>query len=136
MSAPIDISNYTFVEPTVKEYVVLDDGVYSFNIEEIGGVIISKNGNPYIPLELTFIHNDKKTTVYDSLVFTDNTKYKIDSFLKSTLGSKLQFGYNINWKDQHFIDLLKEQTGKARLISEEKQGKFSNYKVNRVAQYL
>jgi hypothetical protein len=106
--------NYVFDEPVEGGRAVLPKGEYPFTILEINAIEISKAGNQVLPLKLEFTGTAGETaTVYEKLVFTQAAKWKIDSFLKCTLGGAMTPGKSVNFDDPRFVAWL-EKNGKGR----------------------
>lgn len=110
----IDLTrDFTSEEPQEHEFSVFPKGEYDFTTIEINEFQVSKNGNDMLPLKLEFVDdNGNKSNVFENLVFTEKTLFKINQYL-AALG--VPKGTRINWRDAEFYKYLKSKKGRAVL---------------------
>ena len=106
---------------------ILPEGVYDFVVVDANECRSKSSGNEMIALELLVRNGNTEIKVYDQLVFTSNSLWKIDAFRAAT-GEKLVPGQTVN------IDAfdLVERAGKCVLTVEKYQGRDKN----KVQEYL
>ncbi len=132
-----DPSNYTYEEPEDRSHVLLPKGSYQFSIVRIDAIENSKNGNPMMPIQIEVEGpNGAIALVYDRLVFTEKTKWKIDQFMKSICSGTLQSGRRMSFTDPKTIKWMLAQKGWVKLGVEMAQGKTKDYERNCIEAYL
>jgi len=128
------LSNYTYEEPTERDFVTFEKGEYPFKFIEINEPVEKPGKHPYIPIKLEFTRPDGATTqVYENLVFAPTMKWKLDQFVKCTCGTALPPGRGIDWRDINFTRWLLNRTGRAVLDVEPIPEK--TYSRNRIASW-
>ncbi|MFT4175965.1 MAG: hypothetical protein QM627_04860 [Luteolibacter sp.] len=75
--------SYTYEEPVEKSFTLLEPGEYPFVVAEVFAWETSGKGNDMLPLSLQIGHPEETVNVNTWLVFTENAKWKIDTFVKS-----------------------------------------------------
>lgn len=128
------LSNYTYEEPTERDFVTFEKGEYDFSFVEINEPVEKPGKHPYIPIKLQFTRPDGATTqVYENIVFAPTMKWKLDQFVKCTCANALPAGRRIDWTDINFIRWLLNRKGRAVLDVEPVPDK--TYKRNKVASW-
>lgn len=111
---------YSNFEPTPRSELdrpPFEPGQYKFKIEDIEKKM-SKNGNEYHNLKLTFFNQNHRTiTIYDSLTLVKNMHWKLAHFFDSIQMPGLYDSGSINW------NAIKNKIGYAELVMDEYEGK-------------
>lgn len=116
----MDPRKFVFEEPEErKPFTLLPDGEYPWRIEEINQMETSRAGNPKLPVKFAFTGpGGAVATVYEDLVFTEKAAWKINQFLKSACGGKIDAGREIDFESHDFIKWMAARSGTAVLATE------------------
>jgi hypothetical protein len=108
--------------------VTVPEGIYDFTVADANEKISQSSGNDMIELELLIKGSDEEEVrIFDNLVFTSNSFWKIDAFRICT-GDKLVAGQSVEFTAEDCLD----RAGKCYVIVDKYEGR----ERNKVREYL